>query len=96
MTDTPRGYKISDIMVKKSLIERLNIVGGQVQGLKKLVESEEDCRKVITQFKAADSALRKTLHEYLRENMNSCLCAVDEKDREKIEDLMADLVEISN
>jgi len=83
-------------MVEKSLIERLNIVNGQIQGLKKLIESKEDCRKVITQFKAADSALRKALREYLRENMSSCLRMINKKNRKEIEDLMADLVEISN
>ena len=83
-------------MVKKSLVGRLNIVSGQIQGLTKLIEGKEDCRKVVTQFKAADSALRKALREYLSENMSSCLHAVNDKNREEIEDLMADLVEASN
>ncbi len=83
-------------MVEKSLIERLNIISGQIQGLKKLIESKEDCRKVIIQFKAADSAFRKALREYLRENMSSCLHTVNKKNRKEMEDLMADLIEIPN
>jgi len=83
-------------MAEKSLTERLNIISGQIQGLRKLIEGKEDCQKVITQFKAADSALKKALREYLRENMNSCLHIVNKKNRKEIEDLMADLVEISN
>ena len=43
--------------IKKRLLRRLKILGGQVRGLQKMVEDEEYCVDIICQSLAAKEAL---------------------------------------
>jgi DNA-binding FrmR family transcriptional regulator len=40
----------------KDVILRLKRVGGQVEGLVRMIEREEECEQIITQFQALRSA----------------------------------------
>jgi len=43
--------------IKKKALRRLAIVGGQVQGIKKMIEEEKYCIDIITQSAAVKEAL---------------------------------------
>ena len=43
--------------IKKKALRRLAIVGGQVQGIKKMIEDEKYCIDIITQSAAVKEAL---------------------------------------
>jgi len=60
-------------MKKNNLIHRLNIIKGQIDGLKNLIENKEDCKKVTEQFYAINTALKKVIEIYFKENLSSCL-----------------------
>ena len=76
----------------RTIIQRLHIVRGQIDALANLISREEDCKKVTQQFYAINSALKKAMEIYFKENINSCLKAVDKKEKQTIEFLLGEIV----
>jgi len=66
------------------VIVRLKKVNGQVQGLIRMIESKEECQKVVTQFQAAKAALDNTFSLVLNRNLQNCLNRQDAESVEKI------------
>ncbi|ACF44883.1 metal-sensitive transcriptional regulator [Pelodictyon phaeoclathratiforme] len=66
------------------VILRLKRVGGQVEGLIRMIEREEECSQVITQFQAAKAALDNTFSLVLHRNLKECMNNGDSKSAEKI------------
>jgi len=58
---------------KKSLLNRLNRIEGQVRGLKRLVEENAYCTDIINQVMAVNSALNSVNKELLAEHIKSCV-----------------------
>ena len=52
---------------KKRIISRLNRIGGQVQGITKMIENDAYCNDVLVQLSAVKSAV-KSLSTYILEN----------------------------
>ncbi len=77
---------------KKRVIRRLKIIKGQVDGLAKLIEKEEDCQKITVQFYAVEQGLKKCLEMYLKENMTSCLKSLDKKAKSKFNFLLKEII----
>ena len=50
---------------KADMLKRLARVEGQVRGVQKLIDQDEDCEKIIQQMTAARKALDKAFHEML-------------------------------
>jgi DNA-binding FrmR family transcriptional regulator len=73
----------------RNVRQRLNIIQGQLDGLGKLVEDNSDCQKVMAQFKAINSALKKAIEIYLKENLECCI-----KDAKKNKDVQFLIKEI--
>ena len=68
----------------KVVILRLKRVAGQVEGLTRMIEREEECSQIITQFQAAKAALDNTFSLVLQRNLQQCLNRDDSKSVEKI------------
>ena len=66
------------------VILRLKKISGQVQGLIRMIEREEECEKVVTQFQAAKAALDNTFSLVLNRNLQNCLSRQDSESVEKI------------
>ena len=79
-------------MRKNTLTQRLNIIRGQIDGLIRLVQEEDDCQKTIEQFYAINAALKKSLEVYLKNNLNVCLRTVRGKERKTLNVLIKELV----
>ena len=79
-------------MRKNTIVQRLNIIKGQVDGLVNLVEKKESCRKVTEQFYAINIALKKVVELYLEENLASCLTSVNLKKRKTVEFLLKEII----
>jgi len=79
-------------MKNDKLIKRLNIIKGQIDGLAKLIEKNEDCRKVSEQFYAINAALKKVIELYFKENLTSCLRSINLKKRRTLEFLLKEIV----
>jgi len=80
-------------MRKITLEQRLNIIKGQVDGLIKLIKTKEDCRKIINQFYAINSGMKKNTELYLADNLISCLRSVNLKSKETMNFLLKELIE---
>lgn len=50
---------------KAEMLKRLARVEGQVRGVQKLIDQDEDCEKILQQMTAARKALDKAFHEML-------------------------------
>lgn len=62
-------------MKQDKLINRLNRVSGQIEGLKRQVEAgtDEDCLKMLQQLKASINALKKFGEAYVAEYLENCM-----------------------
>lgn len=68
----------------EDVIARLKRVGGQIQGLIRMMEQKEHCEKVIVQFQAAKAALDKTYSMVLNNSLTECLSERDSENMERI------------
>lgn len=57
---------------------RLRRVEGQINGILRMIEEEQDCKAVITQLSAARTAIDRTIGVIVSENLVSCLLELEE------------------
>jgi CsoR family transcriptional regulator, copper-sensing transcriptional repressor len=77
----------------KALLTRVNKVEGQIRGIKKMIDEEKYCVDVLTQIKAARSALKSIELSVLEGHLNHCLMdAIDSKSKKgaskKVEEIL--------
>lgn len=58
---------------KKKIINRLNRLSGQLNGVKKMIEEDRYCDEVLIQLSAIDKAIKSLANTLLDEHMHSCL-----------------------
>lgn len=75
----------------KDLIRRLNIVEGQIRGIKKMVENDAYCTDILTQVSAANAALNSFSRVLLSNHIKTCI-TTDIKDGK--EDSVDELISI--
>jgi CsoR family transcriptional regulator, copper-sensing transcriptional repressor len=59
--------------IKKSCLERLTRIEGQVRGLARMIEDDRYCIDVVTQVSAVRAALRRVEEEILRDHIAHCV-----------------------
>lgn len=78
-----------------ALSKRLNIIEGQVRGVKKMIANEAYCIDVMKQIKSIKNALEKVNVLVLEGHMKTCvtrrLSSDDPEDREKV---IAEVVDV--
>jgi DNA-binding FrmR family transcriptional regulator len=57
----------------KSLLNRTKRIEGQIRGITGMLESQKYCVEILTQIKAARSALKSLELEILENHMNHCV-----------------------
>lgn len=78
---------------KQKILKRMNYLSGHLEGVKKMIEKDEYCIKVIEQNRGVISALHKVNEMILENHLNSCVVhAIEGKDkkerRDKIEEIL--------
>lgn len=68
----------------KDIKIRLKKVNGQILGIIKMIEENQDCEKIIIQFQAAKAALDSSFSEILNNNLEQCLKKKDSKNMKNI------------
>jgi len=64
----------------KTSEQLMNNIIGQLNGINKMIDGEKDCFLVLTQMKAARSALKSLMNKYIEENFSNCMsCRTNEK-----------------
>ena len=82
-----------DMKTKKSCLNRLARIEGQVRGVRNMVEDGRYCIDILTQVNAARAALDRVEQEVLREHLQSCVTHAFHKGslmerQQKIEELI--------
>lgn len=76
---------------KKKLIRRLNIISGQVNGLKQMIESDRYCDDVLIQISSVNKSLKSLGNEILRNHMETCVVKDLKEDKLEVIDEVIDL-----
>jgi DNA-binding FrmR family transcriptional regulator len=71
---------------RRSIINRLKRLEGQVRGLQSMIESGKACDDVLTQVMAAKSALNQIGLRMIAFSMKSCLATQEERTEEEVVD----------
>jgi DNA-binding FrmR family transcriptional regulator len=69
--------------LKRKAVSRLNRVNGQINGLKKMIESERDCVEVIIQIAAIRAAIGQLGSMLVQDHMEECVQAAIKKGNSK-------------
>ena len=77
---------------RKSLINRLNRIEGQVRGIKKMIEENVYCPEIITQVSAAQNALNSLNKELISSHIHSCVYEDVREGNEASLDELSDLL----
>lgn len=78
---------------KKSCVDRLVRIEGQVRGISRMIDDDRYCIDVMTQLQAVKAALKRVEDEILRDHVSHCVAHAMEKGdaaekHRKIEELM--------
>lgn len=77
---------------KKSLVNRLSRIEGQIRGLKDMVEKDAYCTDIITQASAASAAVNSFIKELLATHIKGCVAEdIRNGKEETIDDLVKTL-----
>lgn len=57
----------------KQVQNRLKRIEGQLKGVLRMIEKDEDCRDVVTQLSAVRSAVDRTIGVIVSENLEQCV-----------------------
>jgi DNA-binding FrmR family transcriptional regulator len=63
---------------------RLKKIAGQINGIIKMIDEDQDCEKIITQFQASKAAIDSAYAEVLSQNLQSCLKSKNSEQMSKI------------
>jgi len=77
---TPLGGVGYDYIMK-SIQQRLNNIAGQIEGIKKMVDRNQDCLKILIQLKATKAAIGSVMETVVEEQFESCLKSVKNEDK---------------
>ena len=62
-----------DAEEKKQLMKRLNIIEGQIRGIKQMIEDDRYCDDVLTQMLAVNKALESLENVILEKHLERCI-----------------------
>lgn len=75
---------------KKNILRKLKIAKGQLEGILKRVEEDEECLVLAEQLLATQALLRNASKEILQAHMEGCLIeAVEKNNPEKMKEAFA-------
>ena len=75
------------------VIARINRIEGQVRGLKKMVEADQDCLQVLKQIAAASGALKSLGAVILEDHLKGCVTTAI-RDHENDAELISEVITI--
>ena len=77
----------------KKMINRINRIQGQLNGIIKMMEEGKDCKDVITQISASKSSLQRLMSIIISENLIECVKAAAD-DEESSQELINEAVNL--
>lgn len=74
---------------RRSLVNRLKRLEGQIRGLQSMLDAGKPCEEVLTQVMAAKSALNQIGLRIIGHSMKTCLAGEDTTREEMIDEALA-------
>jgi DNA-binding FrmR family transcriptional regulator len=75
--------------IKKSLVNRLNRIEGQVRGISKMITEDIYCDDVLNQVASVEAALKGVKKSLLEAHLKSCVIEqIENKEYEVIDELL--------
>lgn len=71
----------------KKLINRINRVKGQLNGVIKMMEDEKHCKDIITQLSASKGSLQRLMSIIVSENLVECVREADQSNENATEQI---------
>lgn len=65
--------KLDNQETKEKMIQRLKRVEGQIRGVQAMMEEERDCREIMQQLAAVNSAVKSASRVFFREYAAACM-----------------------
>lgn len=62
-----------DEKTKKSFINHLNRINGQINGVKKMIEKDAYCNDVLVQLSAIKNSVKSLSNQVLEKHLNTCI-----------------------
>nr|WP_172686163.1 persulfide-sensing transcriptional repressor CstR [Staphylococcus aureus] len=62
----------------KKMINRINRIQGQLNGVVKMMEEEKDCKDIITQLSASKGSIKRLMGIIISENLIECVKTAEE------------------
>ena len=87
--------KLQSTAVTENMQKRLRRIEGQTRGIQRMLDEQRDCREIVQQMKAVQSAMKNATDAFVREYAKECLLQSDEMtalDRNVIIDDLMDLM----
>lgn len=77
---------------KEALTKRLNIISGQIDGIKKMIESDRYCGDVLIQIAAVEKAIKSLGNQVLERHLKTCVERDIKEGKEETMDEVMNLV----
>ncbi len=84
--------KIENSDTKDKLIKRLRRVEGQIRGVQTMLEEERDCREIMQQLSAVNSAVRSTSRSFFQDYAVLCLADMDLSQSDQNQELLKEMI----
>ncbi len=76
---------------KKTLIKRLNVIEGQVKGIKQMIQDDRYCDDILIQISAINKSLKSLGTKILKNHMETCVVKDIKNDKLEVIDDIIDL-----
>ncbi|HDB6787232.1 TPA: persulfide-sensing transcriptional repressor CstR [Staphylococcus aureus] len=77
----------------KKMINRINRIQGQLNGVVKMMEEEKDCKDIITQLSASKGSIQRLMGIIISENLIECVKTAEENN-ESSQELINEAVKL--
>lgn len=96
MCEMCKKNKIRTCNEKQELIKRLNVIEGQIRGIKEMIETDRYCDEVIIQMSASMNSLRSLANKMLKGHMKTCMVEGIKNDNLDVIDEVINLIDKVN
>lgn len=76
---------------KNDLIKRLNVIEGQIKGIKQMLELDRNCDDVLIQVSAVSKSLQSFGNSMLKSHLSTCVVEKIKNDDSEVIDEVMDL-----
>ena len=81
---------------KKKITKRLNIIEGQIKGIKQMVADDRYCADILIQISAINKSLKSLGNEIMKSHLNTCVVEDIKNNKLEVIDEVVSLFEKMN